>query len=471
MNLTRQKKRSQVRKNEKTKHALTRKFKSLDLSNFEYVADDPNLTFSAIGSELVDFLTVLDLSGSFDRRINIDKRDSLYSSQDLSLLLVLLNLLGCDRIENSRVFNSDQVLLEKLNLDRIPDPETLRDELERYDLDNLNELFLVNQDLLAILKQLTGPKEVDLHIDAKVITLFGNQEDAEVGYNPRYRGRNSYHLKVCTIEPFGFVLAINLQPGSATSATEFVDFYKKCVAAVPQDHFVIRTIRLDSGFFSEGSIESFEADYVFFEVVAKKNPDLKTFISEMIPDEDFEPFNPAETMSGAAFSYRLKSWSKPRDFVVVRKLLKANANSQIELFPKYRCQVICNNQPDMSPKEIWQDYNKRARCELNIRDLDYDHFITKVPTGNFKSNFAWFWHSVFSYNLMLIFRLFALPEEWEKARSSTLRKKLINIPGRLVNLGGRMTMRLMQGYPYTEVFNYVKERLRWLFWKLNPLPA
>ena len=74
-----------------------------------------------------------------------------------------------------------------------------------------------------------------------------------------------------------------------------------------------------------------------------------------------------------------------------------------------------------------------------------------------------------SYNLALIFKTFVLSEEWSKAKTSTLRKKLINIPGRLVNRSGKMVMRLIEGFPYIEVLRYVKERLIWLYGRLNPV--
>jgi hypothetical protein len=34
-------------------------------------------------------------------------------------------------------------------------------------------------------------------LDSTVVTVFGNQEDAAVGYNPRYRGKKSYDPLVC----------------------------------------------------------------------------------------------------------------------------------------------------------------------------------------------------------------------------------------------------------------------------------
>jgi hypothetical protein len=361
----------------------------------------------------------------------------------LSRLLILQNILGYDRIETSRTLDQDHILKDKIRIENYPDPETFRDELKRYSAENIEHLFFVNKRLMNTLTKLVEPQYVALHYDAKVITVYGDQEQAEVGYNPEKPGRKSYHLKICTVEPLGFILAIALASGNAVSSTDFVAFHRKCIASVPQNHFVVRTVRLDRGFFGEEIIEDFEADTVFFEIVAKQYPNIKRFI-ESIPEEDFEPFYPDHRIDGTAFSFCLKTWKKPRDFVVVRKLVtQKEDNGQVHLFPKYRYQVICNNQQDMSPKEVWQDYNKRATIELTVRDLDYDHFITKVPTGLFLSNYAYLWHCVLSYNLVLFLKKFVLGGQWVKTRLATLRKKLIGIPGRLVNHHGKKIMKLI----------------------------
>ena len=468
MKISRQVKRAQERKEQKEKAKL---IKQLGLSDFMYEADDKNMTFSAMGCQLVDFMNIIGLPQLFKENVLIDKRESTYPSDKISQLFVLQNILGYDRIESIRPLNQDTVLKAKLGIENYPDPETFRDELLKYTAENIEQLFFVNRKLLDVICKLTEPQYVDLHFDAKVITVYGDQENAEVGYNPHKPGRKSYHLKVCTVEPFGFILAISLEPGKAVSSTGFIEFYQKSVKAVPQKHLVIQNVRLDSGFFGEDNIEAFEGDFIFFEVVAKKYKNIKHWVTECIPEEDFEPFYPDETICGASFSFRLNEWDKPRDFVVVRKAVNQEKNGQLTLFPKWRYQIICHNQLDMTPKEVWEDYNKRARIELNIRDLDYDHFITKVPTGNFLSNFSYFLHCVLSYNVALIFRNFLLPQKWSKARTSTLRKKLINMPGRLVNRSGKMIMRLMDGFPYIEVLASVKEQLIWLYRKLNPVPV
>jgi hypothetical protein len=466
MKMSRQVRRAQERQQQKEKAKLIKKLK---LSDFTYAADDENITLSAMGPQLVDFMNVIDLPEFLKENVHIEKRQSRYSPDKLSELMILQNILGYDRLESIRVLNLDDVLKEKLSIENYPDPETFRDELKRYSQENIDQLFMVNQKLMGLLCKLNKAQYIDLHFDSKIITVYGDQENAKEGYNPHKQGRKSYHLKICTVEPFGLILAIHLEPGNHVSSTDFVEFYKKSVAAVPQDHLVIQNVRLDSGFFTDDNISAFEGDFLFFEVVAKQYSSIKNWVRECIPEEDFKPFYPDQTIYGASFTFRLNSWEKFRDFVVVRKLIAHEENGQGILFPKWSYQVICHNQLDMTPKQVWEDYNKRARIELNIKELDYDHFITKVPTGNFLSNFAYFWHCTLSYNLALIFKNFVLPQEWSKVRTSTLRKKLLNIPGRLVNRSGKMIMRLIKGFPYTEVLSSVKEQLIWLYRRLHPL--
>ena len=135
---------------------------------------------------------------------------------------------------------------------------------------------------------------MDLLFDAKVITVYGDQEGAAEGYNPHKNGRKSYHMKVCTIEPFGFILAIRLEPGNAVSNTDFSEFYRKC-----------------------------------------------------IPDDSFEPFYPGGGIEGASFNYCMTTWEKSYEFVVVRKFTENEDNGQGMLFPKWRYQIICHNQQQL----------------------------------------------------------------------------------------------------------------------------
>jgi len=91
--------------------------------------------------------------------------------------VILQNILGHDRIESSRTLDQDHILKEKLSIDHYPDPETFRDELQRYTKENIEQLFFVNRKLVDVLCRLTKAQYVDLHYDARIITVYGDQEN------------------------------------------------------------------------------------------------------------------------------------------------------------------------------------------------------------------------------------------------------------------------------------------------------
>jgi hypothetical protein len=351
---TRQVKRARERAREKENKQLAKK---LELSDYTYVADDHSMTLSAAAPQIVDFMKVIGLPEYLEEHVHIDKRKSTYRSAQLSQFLIIQNILGYDRIESSRTLNQDHLLKEKFGIDQYPDPETFRDELGKYTEENMKELLTVNRELLRVLCRLTEPQYIDLHYDSKVITVYGNQEQATVGYNPHKHGRKSYHLKICTIEPFGFALAIHLQPGDAVSATDFSAFHEKCLAAVPQDHFVVHTVRMDRGFFGDDIIETLEEDHLFFEVVARQYAGVKRLIAS-IPDEDFDPLYPHETIYGASRTLCLDTREKPRTFVIVRKMTGCDEHRQTLLLNHdgLVCPTVGTSGPQSAIKRTEREY-------------------------------------------------------------------------------------------------------------------
>jgi len=159
MNVTRQAQRAQERKTQKEQKKL---IKQLQLSDLMYVADDSNMTFSAMGPHLVDFMKVIGLPTFLKDHLHIEKRENLYSPDKLSQLLILQNILGYDRIEGSRPLNQDSIMKQKLVVKNYPDPETFRDELQKYDEHNIEQLFFINLKVLNVLCRLTEPQYVDL---------------------------------------------------------------------------------------------------------------------------------------------------------------------------------------------------------------------------------------------------------------------------------------------------------------------
>lgn len=93
---------------------------------------------------------------------------------------------------------------------QVADESTLRSFLsticEQRALDQLSQ---VNNALLSLKAKSDELREVWLDIDDSVLTVFGKQEGAKTGYNPRYHGQPSYKVKV----PLFLVLVNWSMPG------------------------------------------------------------------------------------------------------------------------------------------------------------------------------------------------------------------------------------------------------------------
>jgi len=76
-----------------------------------------------------------------------------------------------------------------------------------------------------------------LDLDSTVLTVYGKQEGARVGYNPHKRGKRSYHPLLCFIAETGDYLYGKLRRGDAASATGLIPLQTlmcTCLREVPE---------------------------------------------------------------------------------------------------------------------------------------------------------------------------------------------------------------------------------------------
>lgn len=87
-----------------------------------------------------------------------------------------------------------------------------------------------------------------LDVDSTVITRFGEQEGAEVGYNPRYKGRKSHHPILAFLAEPKMVANSWIRSGNSAGNTEFIEFLQNTFTMVPRQK--VSLLRGDSGFCS-----------------------------------------------------------------------------------------------------------------------------------------------------------------------------------------------------------------------------
>ena len=87
-----------------------------------------------------------------------------------------------------------------------------------------------------------------LDVDSTIITRFGEQEGAEVGYNPRYLGRKSHHPILASLAGPKIVVNSWIRSYNSASNTEFIEFLQNTFTMVPRQKVLL--LRDDSGFCS-----------------------------------------------------------------------------------------------------------------------------------------------------------------------------------------------------------------------------
>jgi len=445
---------------------LIRKFRrKLGIDTIQYEASDSHLTSYAMMKEVHNFLKVIGFTDMFNSTVEFNQRKSFYSPQLISQLIIEQKTMGINRIENSDNLDSDNIYLRLHNLDRYPDPETIRNHLEKYDSARLSQLNNFNKKLMEKISSFLGPRYINLHFDSTVLTVFGDQEGAQKGYNPRYKGRKSYCLKTCTIEDLNLVVYIDLCPGDNVSATDFPLFFRNSINALPSN-WVVKETKLDKGYFSEEVVKLMEDNCLEYTIAAKKHTPLKAHIKDQLEvsfdDVESERYKAVETF------FRPDSWSAPRRFIIARVLDKRmKKNNQGELFPElyYREQALVTNK-ESSPIQTYYEYNQRAGCENINKELQYGFDLTKAPSLKYEANAAHAWLAIIGYNLILAMKLMVLPESWKNKTIASLRRLFIQIPGRLVNLAGKAIMKLSKRYKYILELNQIQINILLLGMKL-----
>lgn len=403
---------------------------------------------------LQKFFQKIDLRSLLSQYIRLFQRNNRYTVAEEMLALIYPILLGLGRIETSHLLQHNGVFQYLTGLPTYPNPTTLRRFLLRMaplalpKLRKLHDRFL----FCMILKP-EPPTRVIFDLDSTVLILYGKQEMARIGYNPKKWGRPSYHPILCFNGITKDFWHGGLRPGDTHTATGTVELLKASFAKLPPSVKIV-TIRADKGFYDHKTIEYLESNKALFVIVAKLTAPVKREISTLSYQVHSSGLETAE------FMYQPTKWKKEYRFVVIRRLIPEDPTEQLTLFSmgKYSYQVIVTNMK-LTPLHTWRFYNGRASVELIIKELKGDYPLGKIPTKYFAANEAYFHTLLFSYNLINWFKRLCLPVEFQNMTLRTLRSRLLLIPGELINPENRPTLKLPANFLYRDVFEYAIKKI------------
>ena len=385
-----------------------------------------------------EFLRVLQIRRFLTQNLEYPRRNQRYSLSQIILALVYPLVLGLDRLETASFLRSNGTFQYLTGLPSFPDPQTLRRFLLQAPDLFLQQMHRANDRLLQNFIHLPDHRSrLILDLDSSVVTVFGRQEKAEVGYNPRYRGKRSYNPLLC-IEANSFYLwDTELRPGNAGTWDGGVELMATCFVNVPRDIREIR-VRADAGFGFNPILEILEAKPTQYAVVAR----LTQAFKRLLPGLHYESVNRHWEM--AECEYRPHGWPKARRFVVARRFIP-DEEPQSTLFSlgRYVYRAWVTNM-DLTPSGVWHYYDRRAGMEPRICELREDYALRKIPTASFAANALYLEIVRLAYNLVTAFQRNCLEESWQSFTLQKLRYKLFLLPGELTRPQNRPVLRLRE---------------------------
>jgi len=412
--------------------------------NLRVAFDGAGLTQFGGVTLIEQFFQRLRLQRALARHIRFAQRNNRYSiSESLEAFLYPL-ILGLGRIETTEPLRHNGVFHYLAGLPGYPEATSLRRFLERFAQAG-QKAFLKLHDRWRT-AMIGHPAQVILDLDSTVLTVYGHQKRAAVGYNPKKRGRPSYLPLLCCEGRTQDCWEGSYHAGNVHVSTVTLALLGRAFAKLPEPTPRVR-VRADGAFFDHKIIEFIEQKRACYVIVARLTRPLK----HRLPGLRYRRI--ASGVWAAEFRYCPQGWPGPRRFIVIRRPVPEEPSAQLHLFQMggYSYQVLVTNL-SLTPLHLWRFYNQRARAELIIRELKDAYSLGKIPTKDFLANEAFFQIVLLAYNLLNWFKRLCAPRRLERATLQRLRQRLFVVPSQLVRPGGVPTLRIAPSYAYEADF-------------------
>jgi len=243
--------------------------------NIKIACNDSGLTHYGGIFFFQEFLRVLQWRNLLARHLPDFRNHHDYRLSQMTLALMYPIILGLDRLENASLLRADATFQYLTGLPSYPDPQSLRRFLLHAPPEFRQQLHRFNNRLLQeFIHRPAHRSRLILDLDSTVVTAFGRQEGAEVGCNPRYRGKRSYNPLLCLESNSSFLWDTELRSGNAGTWAGSTELLASCFMSLPDDIRELR-VRADAGFGYNPVLDCLEQVQAQYAVVARMSPSLK----------------------------------------------------------------------------------------------------------------------------------------------------------------------------------------------------
>jgi len=440
---------------------------------------------------------------AIDRRLHLLKVHKPYHESDHVLNIAYNALCDGTCLEDIELRRNDEVYLDALGAQRIPDPTTEGDFCRRFGGADVQTLMdTINQVRVPIWRAQPAEFRERAILDADG-TITATTGECKQGMDISYDGQWGYHPLLISLANTGEPLFVVNRSGNRPSHEQAAEYIDRSIALCRRAGFRRILVRGDTDFTQSKHLDRWDEqpDVIFLfgidamaNLVEKANslpPEawkrlVRPARYEVGTQERARPDNVKEQIvrqreyqnirlvdeEVAEFAYRPTVCHKTYRVVVVRKNLSVEKGEQV-LFDDVRYFFYLTNDLTLAAEEVVFLANDRCNQENLIAQLKGGVRALQAPVDSLESNWAYRVMASLAWTLkawlgLLLPEKTRGPQPYGPAKQAILKmefKRFVNafmlVPCQIVRQGRRIVYRLLAWNPWQRVFLRAVEALRY----------
>jgi hypothetical protein len=440
---------------------------------------------------------------AIDRHLVLLKLHLPYHESDHVLNFAYNALCEGTRLEDIELRRNDEVFLDALGAERIPDPTTAGDFCRRFGEADIRAL----QSAFHETRQQVWAEQAEDFFDRAIIdmdgTLVGTTGACKHGMDIAYDGTWGYHPLIVSLANTGEVLSIVNRPGHRPSHEGAAAEVERCLQVCFDGGFRRALLRGDTDFSQTEHLDRWNADGRIRFIFGYDNRPNLVAAAEKLPEKAWQKLQrPAryhvttqprrrpedvkaaivkrrgfdtlrlQSEEVAEFNYQPVACSQVYRMVVVRKNI-TREKGELRLHDEIRYFFYITNDWVSGPDEVVFCANDRCAQENLIAQLAGGCRALRAPVDNLYSNWASMVMTALAWDLKAWWALL-LPEGPGRHREAYRADKLwvmrlefktfvqafVRLPCQIVRTGRRLLYRLLSWNPQQAIFWRLVDVLR-----------
>ena len=424
------------------------------------------------GYELIDRFAnkFLKLYKTVENTIEIKKRKSQYDIPHLNYMLIMANTLFPFRTSQLDYLKNDDYLKHKFDLPQLPDSETFRLHLEKFGRRNITQLKRIFKKIVETKKvkqQLNKLPFITIDIDSTFDEAYGKQQGVASSYKTKSTGNKYLHPIIATIFELDLMVNFLLRKGNVYTSYSVVHFVKQILLIIPQQLHHKIVIRADAGFFSDNLLNLLEKYNIDYVIRAKSYGSF----DELLRHIDHRKFAPkTKDVQLARDQFKLRIWTKARNFLIIKKKIYVDDKKELENKTQLQLPMKVDNyyyeyifivfkKNETSNQKLLNYYRQRGSFENFIKEYKNGFGGDQITSEKFVVNYANMLLKLISYNVISLYKNFALNGKFSSKTIQTIRYFLIYIPGKLIKRSNGYYLSLINNYNYITYYKQIENRV------------